>query len=507
MLEDWSAVSVMWTVVLVAVTMVAVRCVRWLWAYLSFVRFFSSLPGEDDFSWVWGNLHKIRGQRTEGRLRYFAELTEKFPKFYLLWLGPFRVNVMLHHPDTLRALLKTAGPKPWSYGCLKPWLGEGLLTTRGPRWQRSRRLLTPAFHFNILKPYNTISNRACDLLLDKVEKHAMEKRSMEMFGNISLCTFDVILQCAMSYKDDVQTQGESHPYIQAVNELSELAADRIRNPLVHWDWAYALTAQGKKNRQLCDFVHGIAERIIAARLQTLEQDGPPKKRYLDFLDLLLTAKDENGKGLTPIEIRDEVDTFMFEGHDTTASAVSWTLHSLSEHPDIQNKVQQEVDRVLQGRDSDDIEWDDLSQLEYLTMVIKEGMRLHCPVPGVARHLTEPLTVEGVTLPVDTVCSISIQNLHHNPTVWPDPYVFNPDRFHPENAKGRDSYAFVPFSAGPRNCIGQHFAMNEQKVVLARLLRRFTFSPDPSVKVEKNMAAVMRTERGMKMFAVPRLPSL
>ncbi|XP_076444840.1 cytochrome P450 4F12-like [Babylonia areolata] len=507
MLDDWSAGLTVRTVVMVVVTMVVVWCVRWLWAYSSFLRFFNSLPGETDFSWFWGNLHKIRGQKTEASLRYFAELTRQFPKFYRFWFGPLRPTIMLHHPDTLRVLLKTAGPKPWTYECIKPWLGEGLLTTRGPRWQRSRRLLTPAFHFNILKPYNTISNRACDLLLDKVEKHAVEKKSMEMFGNISLCTFDVILQCAMSYKDDIQAQGESHPYLQAVNDLSDLFDKRVRNPLMHWGWLYAQTADGKKNRELCNFVHGIAERIIGARQQTLEQEGPPKKRYPDFLDILLTAKDENGKGLTPVEIRDEVDTFMFEGHDTTASALSWTMHSLSEHPDIQNKVQQEVDKVLQGRDSDDIEWDDLSQLEYLTMVIKEGMRLHCPVPNVARLLTEPLTMEGVTLPAGTVCSMNIYSLHHNPTVWPDPYVFNPDRFHPDNMKGRDSYAFVPFSAGPRNCIGQHFAMNEQKVVLARLLRRFTFSPDPSLKVEKKKAAVMRTERGMKMFAAPRQPSL
>ncbi|KAK7478152.1 hypothetical protein BaRGS_00030599 [Batillaria attramentaria] len=509
--------------VVLVVTVVVVQIVRWLLVYRAYFKFFNALPGETDFSWIWGNLHKMRGKSTEERLTHQYNRMLRFPKFTRFWVGPFRANIGLHHPstvkeilkssgpfraiiglhhpDSIRELLKTSEPKPSMYYFALPWLGTGLLLANGERWARSRRLLTPAFHFDILKPYVGISNRAADLLVNRIAKHAEKKANFEVFGHISLCTLDVILQCAMSYQGDIQLKGETDPYVLAVNELSDLWFERGRNPFLYNDFIYGLTKNGRRFLKQCDFVHSLSERVIQTRKEKLEKEGPSKKRYLDFLDILLTAKDETGKGLTDLEIRNEVDTFMFEGHDTTASAISWILYSLAKHPEYQQKVQAEIDEVLGDRQ--DVEWTDLPKLEYLTQVIKEGMRLHCPVPFIQRQLTQPTTIEGVTLPVGTYCTIHLLNLHHNPLVWPDPWTFDPDRFHPDNMKDKDTYAFVPFSAGPRNCIGQHFAMNEEKVVLSRLLHKFTFTLDKDHVVKRKVAAVMRAETGIKMFATPR----
>ncbi|XP_076452062.1 cytochrome P450 4F12-like isoform X4 [Babylonia areolata] len=394
-------------------------------------------------------------------------------------------------------------PKPGMYRFGEPWLGLGLLLANGDRWARSRRLLTPAFHFDILKPYVAISNAAVEKFIERISDHVKEGGNFEAFSLVSLCTLDVILQCAMSYKDDIQNKGETHPYVQAVKELSELWFERGRNPLLYNDFVYSLTSSGRRFKQHCAFVHSLSETIIRTRRKILAKEGISKKRNLDFLDILLTAKDETGQGLTSLEIRNEVDTFLFEGHDTTASAISWILFSLAGHPQCQTRAQAEVDEILEGRDRPDLEWGDLSKLEYLTQVIKEGMRLHCPVPFIQRQLTKPVTIEGVMLPVGTFCTIHLQNLHHNPVVWKDPWTFDPDRFHPDNLKDKDTYAFVPFSAGPRNCIGQHFAMNEEKVVLGRLLHKFTFTLDPSHVVKKKASVVMRAENGIKLFATPR----
>ncbi|KAK7494592.1 hypothetical protein BaRGS_00014245 [Batillaria attramentaria] len=290
-------------VVVVVVTTAMVQFVRRLLAYRSYFTFFNKLPGETDFSWIWGNLHKLKDLTYPEKLNYLQQLNTKYPKFYRLWRGPFYASLSLNHPDTVRQLLKTSEPKARWYKFGLPWLGESLLIASGSKWARSRRLLTPAFHFDILKPYVAVSNAACDVMLQKIEKHAETKKSIEMFGVISLCTFDVILQCAMSYKDDIQLKGDSHPYVQAVTELTELWSERGRNPLVYRDFIFFLTKKGRRFKQLCDFVHSIAEKIIQTRKEGLERDGPPQKRYLDFLDILLTAKDDNGQGMTPLDIR------------------------------------------------------------------------------------------------------------------------------------------------------------------------------------------------------------
>jgi cytochrome P450 len=226
-------------------------------------------------------------------------------------------------------------------------------------------------------------------------------------------------------------------------------------------------------------------------LEALKRD-----RYLDFLDILLTAKDEDGEGLTYQEIRDEVDTFLFEGHDTTASAISWALYSLAEHPEYQTLCQEEIDHVLQGRSDDNIQWSDLGELSYLTMCIKEALRLHCPVPFIERETTKALTIDGVTLPARSLVDIQIYRLHHNAAVWPDSLEFRPTRFLPENLLKIDNFSFVPFSAGPRNCIGQHFAMHEMKIAIARILRKYNLALDAEFKVQKKVGVVMKTADGM-----------
>ncbi|XP_025097140.1 cytochrome P450 4A24-like [Pomacea canaliculata] len=490
-------------VVIAVMTALTVQIIRWLVWYRSLFRFFNQLPGETDFSWVWGNLRKMRSYTSEQRTQYLLEYSKKYPKFFRLWLGPLRPLIFLNHPDTMKTLLKSSEPKSHIYKFTFPWLGEGLLSANGPRWYRSRRLLTPAFHFDILKPYNTISNRAADVLLDKMSVHAVEKTSMEIYSSVSLCTLDVILQCAMSYKDDIQLKGESHPYVQAVMQLTDMLTERARNPLFALDFIYFLSNHGRKFKALCDFAHSVAENVIKARKERLEREGPPKKRHLDFLDILLTARDESGHGFTPLELRNEVNTFMFAGHDTTASAIAWTLYSLAQHPQYQQKVQEELDCLLAGRQSDDIEWEDLQKLEYLTQVIKEGMRLHSTVPFVSRTLTKPMTIEDVTLPAGTWCRLNMIGLHHNPLVWSDAEAFDPERFHPDNIKDKDAYTFVPFSAGPRNCIGQHFALNEQKVIIGRILRKFTLTVDPNHKVQRKIALVTRPETGLRLLLTPR----
>ncbi|XP_071082025.1 ultra-long-chain fatty acid omega-hydroxylase-like [Haliotis cracherodii] len=482
---------------------VAYRVIRFLVWYRRLFRFFNRCQGVKDFSWRTGNLH-LYPQDFEKRALVDKEWMKRFPKYCRIWRGPLLPIISVYHPDTIRAIIKSAEPKPRGllgpYESLVPWLGEGLLIAGGQRWYRSRRLLTPAFHFDILKPYVNVSNNAIDTMMEKIDKHVEEGTSFELFNMISMCTFDILLRCAMSVEENIQQQGNTHPYLNAVNELLTLNVNRAFNPWHAFDFIFYNSSEGKTFKKHCDFVHRWAEDIINKRRQTLERDGPPKTRYLDFLDVLLSARDADGKGLTPLEIRNEVDTFLFEGHDTTTSGISWTLFTMASKPEFQTRIQEELDTLLDGRESKHITWDDIPKMEYLTRCLKEGMRFHSPVPAILRKLENPMDIDGKVFPVGTLVGINIWKVHHNPEVWEDPDVYDPDRFLPENIQKKDTYAYIPFSAGPRNCIGQHFALNEQKVMLGRVLERYKLEADISHKVGRRTAAVMKSTEGLWVFA-------
>ncbi|XP_052716992.1 cytochrome P450 4B1-like isoform X1 [Crassostrea angulata] len=463
-----------------------------------------------DKHWLLGHLphYKVQGYLGKHYMDKLVEWTEKYPKMFLTWIGPATVRVMLNHPDSVKQILRTADPKPIGYGQIYshaiPWLGEGLVIAGGARWKRSRRLLSPAFHFDILKPYVKVYKSCTDHLVQNIQTFADKKESVEVFGLVSACTLDIILQCAFSHQADCQNLGADNQYSKTVYSLTKEWMRRNASPWLYPDSIYFKTEKGKQFKCDCDYVHKIAEDVIRQRKALLKNEDISNRKYLDFLDIILTAKDEDGQGMSMEDIRSEVDTFLFAGHDTTASAISWILYSLAEHPEHQMKCQEEIDRVVSETESGELEWNDLGRLEYLTQCIKEGMRLHSPVPSILRENQAPITIDNHVIPAGSCVAISIYCLHHNPAVWGQNHMdFRPDRFTKENIRKMDPFAYCPFSAGPRNCIGQQFAMAEEKIVLSTLLRRFNFSVDKSHQIERMQAAVMKTKTGIKLFASPR----
>ncbi|ESO89206.1 hypothetical protein LOTGIDRAFT_154296 [Lottia gigantea] len=461
--------------------------------------------------WLFGHLLQLPKVFNDAGLRYKRERTARYRDFCLSWIGPLLPVVAITSPIGARALLKTAEPKGNMYQMLKPWLGEGLLLSSGEKWARNRRLLTPAFHFEILKPYLVIKNRAADVFCKKFEKYAVSGDFFDVCSVVTMFTLDVILQCSFSYETNCQDQGSGHPYVKAVNELGRLLSKRVMNPLLHSDLIYYLTQDGRQFRKHCIYVHSITEDIILSRRAALKKNNATSERKIssrrgcqDFLDILLMAKDEHDIGLRDKEIRDEVDTFLFEGHDTTASAISWTLYSIAQHGIVQCRLQKEIDSLLYNRKTDDLLASDLNQLMYLSMCIKESLRLHCVVSAIMRQVTRDFTVDnGKTIPENTLTSILIYCIHHNPHIWEDSLEFRPERFSPENIDKIPTFSYIPFSAGPRNCIGQNFALHEIKVILVKVLHRFFLELDPSHKPGKLESMVMRAENGIKIKVTQR----
>lgn len=445
-------------------------------------------------------------QSTEEGLLQVDDLVRTYEHSCSWFIGPFYHIVRLFHPDYVKPLLMAPASitvkDELIYGHLRPWLGQSLLLSNGEEWSRKRRLLSPAFHFDILKNYvakfntstNTMHNKWRNLL-------AGGRANIEMFDHVTLMTLDSLLKCAFSYNSNCQQS--TSEYVSAIVELSDLIIDRRQKILHHWEWIYWKTQQGKRFKKALSIVHRFTREVVQRRRALLSRQreteidfttAPQRKK--DFVDIILLSRDEDGRGLTDEEIQAEANTFMFAGHDTTASAICWTLYNLARHEHYQEKCRQEVMDLMQGRDRHEIEWEDLSRLPFTTMCIRESLRLHSPVQAVTRKYTQDMALPGdCTVPQGAICLVSIYGTHHHPAVWTDPHEFLPLRFDPANTEGRASHAFIPFSSGPRNCIGQKFALAELRVVVALTLLRFRLTPG------------VNPELGTSSEGVRRLPQL
>ncbi|XP_059840322.1 cytochrome P450 4B1-like [Hypanus sabinus] len=474
----------------------SVKLCRRRWKLKEIMQLF---PGPPEH-WLFGHVLEFPQDGTD--LDKTVAWTKQYPYAYPIWFGPFTVFLNINHPDYVKTILLSTAPKDdFVYQFITPWIGDGLLVTSGQKWFRHRRLLTPGFHYDVLKPYVKLVADSAKSMLDKWERFCTEgSNTLELYQHVSLMTLDSILKCAFSYNSNCQVASDSS-YIQAVYRLCFLSNQRFRIFPYHSNLIYYLSPHGFRFRKACNLAHRHTEEVIRQRKETLKDKkelGKIKdRRYLDFLDILLCARDEDGKGLSDEEIRAEVDTFMFEGHDTTASGISWLLYCLAQHPEHQQKCREEIQQLLMQHKQ--VEWDMLSKMPYITMCIKESLRLCPPVPGIARRLNKPLTFfDGRTVPEGCLVGVSIYCIHRNSMIWSNPEVFDPLRFSPENSAHRHSHAFIPFSAGSRNCIGQQFAMNEMKVTIALILSRFELEVDASKPPMKIPQLVLRSKNGIHL---------
>ena len=412
--------------------------------------------------------------------------------------------------------MRSSAPKnEFYYSLVRPFLGDGLLLSNGKKWARDRRLLTPAFHFDILTTYHAIYLDAAATLVKLWSAHVHDHPNelLNISPYTGMFTLDVMLRCAMSYESECQLSGSE--YTESVVEISDSVMKRALNLFHYPDFIYYRTDAGRKFKRLCDSCHNFCEEIIAKRRKELEaaaaveedddeeESQGKAKRCLDFLDILLTCKDGDGKGLSTEEIRHQVDTFLFEGHDTTSSGLQWTLYYLAKHEEYQQRCRSEVEAAV-ARHGGELKHETIAELTYLTQCIKEGLRMATPVVYVERVLTEDVKVDGYTLPVGSMVSLDLWSIHHNPDVWDEPFHYNPDRFSPENVRSRHPLAFVPFSAGPRNCIGQTMAMDELKTIIALVLQNFVLSVDDNIPEPVMIdQLVMRAQDGIRLKIAQR----
>ncbi|XP_053374885.1 cytochrome P450 4A2-like [Mercenaria mercenaria] len=380
----------------------------------------------------------------------------------------------------------------WTYS-----RGEGLVCSNGKKWERNRKLLTPAFHFNILSGYVSVMNEVVDTLMDKLETATTDGKSVDIFPFTCRSALDAIVSCSLSYEGNFQDY-QNLDYINAIQRILEIESLRYSKPWQMIDSLFYLSSTGQELKRLCKTTTDFSENIIKTRTKDLKCHHDLKeKRHLDFLDILLTARDEQGNGLTFEEIHDEVNTITAAGFDTTACTIGWTVYALG----LWEMVFQDVCGVL--GDETDIKTKHLGKFSYLTQFVKETMRFYSPVPVLTRRNEHPIELDGYEIP--TGCSINIQSylIHHNKHVWTDHNEFKPEWFDAENRDDNAIYGFLPFSVGSRNCIGQVFAMNEVKMTIAKLVKKFEIVKDPDHETDLRPEIVMRPSNGIKVFLKKR----
>ncbi|XP_042883730.1 cytochrome P450 4c3-like isoform X4 [Penaeus japonicus] len=401
--------------------------------------------------------------------------------FVRFWMGsrPFTFPFKAAHVEVILSSQKHLD-KSRDYNFLHPWLGTGLLTSTGSKWHTRRKLLTPAFHFKILEDFVEIFNYQSNKMIKLLEKKA-DGNCFDIFPFITLCTLDIICETAMGCKIDAQDNSESK-YVQAVYRIGALVQHRQARPWLQPDILFKLSGYQKEHDACLKLLHDFSYETIRNRRREFqeskkskdqnatEDEAIGKKKRLAFLDLLLEYSDGVSQ-LSDEDIREEVDTFMFEGHDTTAAAINWSLYLLGCHPEVQARVHEELDAIF-GDSDRPVTMADLREMKVTENCIKEALRLFPSVPFIARELKEDVVINDYHIPSGTTVLVVTYRLHRDPEQFPNPEVFDPDRFLPENCKGRHPYAYVPFSAGPRNCIGQKFAQIEEKIVLSNIMRKF-----------------------------------
>jgi cytochrome P450 len=406
-----------------------------------------------------------------------------------LWLGPVP-HAFLMSPEGAEAILSNNQEvsKGMHYNFIKPWLGLGLLISNGDKWRRMRKLLTPAFHFKILQDFLPIMNTNGKVLVDKLETISQQNQGLiqDLRPLIIACTLDVICETAMGVQLNAQKDPDSK-YVKAVHTTGEIVMDRVFKPWLWSDFIFGFTKEGKLFEESLKIMHAFTDDVIKKRKTEIEhkfldmnsnksnnnKDFNDVKKREPFMDTLIQEHIQNPKDMSLVNVREEVDTFMFEGHDTTAWGVIWSTFLLGLNPHCQEKVHAEVDAAYDGKyEGEDLTLDDLKlKLPYIEAVVKEAQRLFPSVPAFSRVLESDLKVEDLVVPAGVNVVLFPRVIHRNPNHWPEPEKFIPERFLSHSK--RHPYAFIPFSAGSRNCIGQKFAIMEEKALLAKIFRRFS----------------------------------
>ena len=414
---------------------------------------------------------------------YLKQARENYGDIYNLNLGISKMLIVNHPRQMQHILVDNAqnyrkGGAMWD--AVRAMLGNGLVVSEGSFWMRQRRMMNPQFHRQRLAALNDLMVSAITEALDTWEKSA-NGSDFNVASAFSELTMKVITRTL--FGTGLSTE-EMDRVSKAMNyALTYIIQAIVLNSLPSW-----MPAPGKKEfeqsiKQIDDTVY----RIIADSRKDNGESNHLMAMLLDMVD------DETGEGMTDQQLRDEVTTLFLAGYETTSIALSWAFDLLTHHPDVMEKLQAEVDSAIGDRLPT---FADLMKLPYSRMILQETLRIRPAAWQLPRTAIEDDELDGYRIPAGTTITGLIYMCHYHPEEWDNPEVFDPERFQPDRSEKRHKFAYMPFGAGQRKCIGMDFALMEGQLALAMVAQRYKLTKTTEDLVEPQLSTTLRPKGGV-----------
>lgn len=402
-----------------------------------------------------------------------------------------KIGHLVSRPDFIKHVLqdnqKNYSKETRGFKTLRAFLGMGLLTADGDTWLKQRRIAQPAFHRQKIAALGAGMVRAAEATAEAWSAYERSGRAIDVAAEMMRLTLRVAGETLLS----ADVSGEADTVGKALTMILTEARDRIYKP-----FALPLSIPTRHNRTVhaaLGTLDALVYRMIDERRRAKRGGGSGPE---DLLSMLLDARDEaTGEAMSDRQLRDEVLTIFLAGHETTATALAWTWYLLSKYPAAARRLRAELAEVLGGRSPT---VGDMGRLTYTTMVLDEAMRLYPPAWMVTRAAREADSLGGYVIPKDSYVFLSPYVTHRKPSLWEDPEGFDPERFSPERQASMHRFAYFPFGGGPRQCIGNSFAMMEAVLLLATLAQRYRLELVPGHKVEPQPLVTLRPKGGVRV---------
>ncbi len=409
---------------------------------------------------------------TEDSLERMTDLFARLGDLYRVYSpGRKSYTYVANHPDDVKRVL-VANHRNYTKGIgldrVKILLGNGIMTSEGELWRRQRYMMQPLFHRRVITEFAQVIGAANDRFLERWDGLSRRGEPVNVTDEMSELTLDIVLRSIFG------------------RDLERLSRELGGNPFE------VVTREQARNLQFAYKFRSLAK--LVAGLIRRRREG--REEHADYVGMLMNARDkETGEAMSERQLIDEIMTLVVAGHETTASGLNWTWYLLSQHPDVDARLYAEVSAAPE------ISAPSLAQMEalaYTQQVVNEALRLYPPGWLLSRRSVGPDVLGGYEIPAGADVLLCLYLLHRHPRYWQDPDAFRPERFAPAYDAERPRFAYMPFAAGPRHCIGETFALYEMLVHLYKLARRFRLVRDSDEPIALEAQINLRTRKPLYM---------